>query len=106
MGNNPIRMIDKDGGKADDIIYLDSSGAEISRIAQLGPDVFYQETYSHPMQNGANVGSFELTIPRNMNYVSPSMVSEYLPNFLENLKINYKMATQLSHLFPLALVYP
>lgn len=76
MGNNPIRMIDKDGGKADDIIYLDSNGKVINRIVQAGPDVFYQETYSHPMKNGANVGSFELTIPRNTSYVNPSMITQ------------------------------
>ncbi|OXA91081.1 RHS repeat domain-containing protein [Flavobacterium hercynium] len=89
MGNNPIRMIDKDGGKADDIIYLDSNGKEISRIVQAGPDVFYQETYSHSMQNGANVGSFELTYPRNLNYQHEDLISEYKPNFFGNIKENY-----------------
>ena len=76
MGNNPIGMIDPDGGKADDIIYLDQGGKEIYRIAQAGPDVFYQETYPLSMHSGANVGSFELTIPRNTNYVNPSMISQ------------------------------
>ncbi len=84
MGNNPIGMIDRDGGKADDIIYLDQGGKEIYRIAQAGPDVFYQETYPLPMHSGANVGSFELTIPRNTNYVNPSMISSKPLTILDN----------------------
>jgi len=59
MGNNWINKIDPDGGKTDDIIYLDSNGNEINRIAWEGDHIYMQETYSGDFVNGLNVGSFE-----------------------------------------------
>lgn len=57
MGNNPITRVDPDGGT--DIIYLDSDGNEIHRIAWEGDHIYMQETYSGDFVNGFNVGSFE-----------------------------------------------
>lgn len=59
MGNNWIRTIDPDGGSTDDVIYLDTDGNEIHRVAMDGPDIYLQETYAGGIQNGLNVGTFE-----------------------------------------------
>jgi len=69
MGNNWISQVDPDGAKADDIIYLDSDGNEINRIAWEGEHIYLQETYNSPAINGLQVGSYERVVsPVNINF--------------------------------------
>lgn len=39
MGNNPINMIDKDGGKADGIFTLNEESGKVTKISDVGDDV-------------------------------------------------------------------
>lgn len=40
MGNNPLKLVDPDGGSTDDIIFLNNNKQEIGRIIMPGKDVF------------------------------------------------------------------
>ena len=75
MNNNPIRIIDPDGGSGDDIIYLDSNGNEINRIKMDGPNIYLQETYSGGIQKGINVGIFErINLPNQIDFSKPTEI--------------------------------
>ncbi len=95
MGNNWVRMIDPDGGKTDDIIYLDSDGNELHRVEYEGAHRYFQETYDGELQVGINVGSFvEVNSPVSVNFnagINQDVVSVQSLNTLQDIGLQSRV---------------